>query len=285
MFRSTWYEDDPRPQRLGAGFSWRPGSVVQILILVNIALFVLTYLLDTAGYGGYVTAFFGLNPRYFTTWAAPLFLYQLVTYQFIHGGLFHILINMLILWFFGRELEGFLGRRRFLLLYLAGGVAGGVVQVVVGLLRGPAELPPVVGASGAVYCIMVYYALMWPNRTVSLFIFPLVVPMKVKYMAMLFVGISVLYGFFPGQGDMVAHMCHLGGAFFGFLFFRYEGRWRGYVSRLREHRQRDEERKRLDTEQEMDRLLKKIHDEGITALTERERRFLNQASRDYRRQR
>ena len=109
---------------------------------------------------------------------------------------------------------------------------------------------------------------------------------KVKYMAGFMVGISVLYGFFPGEGgDMVAHMCHLGGAVFGFIFHRYEGRYKRMVATVKERKERMTEEKAHEDEKEMDRLLSKIHEEGINSLSDKERKFLNEASCKYRKQR
>jgi hypothetical protein len=141
---------------------------------------------------------------------------------------------------------------------------------------------PVVGASGAIYGIVIYYAMMWPNRTLNVFLFPFIVPMKAKTMALFMVGISLLYGFFPSNLDRVAHMCHLGGAVFGFLFFRYEGRYKRLVREVQTRKDRKSVREDLDREKEIDRLLGKIHSKGISSLTDAERKFLNQASRGYR---
>lgn len=281
MVRASWFDEESeyRPTRLTVK---RWASLVNILLIINFALFVLDYIVGRAVGDSNLSAFLGLNCNAFRTPYFFIYLPQLITYQFLHADLMHILINMLILWFFGRELANFLGSKRFLILYLSSGVVGGLCQILVGILRGDPNLHPVVGASGAIYGIVVYYALMWPNRTVSLFIFPLIVPMKVKYMAGFMVGISVLYGFVPEEGDMVAHMCHLGGAVFGFIFFRYEGRYKRLLASVKEQKDRREEYKVQEDDKEMDRLLSKIHEEGINSLTDKERKFLNEASRKYR---
>jgi membrane associated rhomboid family serine protease len=287
MVRSTWYDDEPGSYRTGAPFSWRWSSVVSILLVANFAVFVLQFIIEGFAGPGAIVDYFGLNCRYLgeLNWKTPLILLQLFTYQFLHGGPLHIFMNMLILFFFGRELERHLGSRRFLFLYLASGVTGGVIQILVGLMRMGPNLPPVIGASGAVYGIIVYYALMWPNRTVQMFIFPIIVPIKVKWMVTFFVGLSVLYGFFSANTDGVAHLCHLGGAFFGFLFYRYEGKYRIILASSKEAKVRKEKKMDRDVGQEMDRLLAKIHDKGIHSLTDKERRFLNEASRNYRKRR
>jgi membrane associated rhomboid family serine protease len=190
----------------------------------------------------------------------------------------HILFNMLMLWFFGRELESYMGRRKFAFLYLVSGVAGGLTQILVGVLLGGDILPHVVGASGAIYGILIYYALKWPDRTVIF----IVISLRARTLALIMVGISVLYGFFPASGDSTSHMCHLGGALLGFLYFRYEGGYKRVVATIKVHQGQKIVQKSMDEEKEMDRLLLKIHEEGIHSLTDKERKFLNEASRRYR---
>lgn len=275
--RATWFQDDDKPRR--PRFTLRlPASVVGILLLINIVVFLLQNILV----GLHLDYYLGLNCSSIMSGAFLLYIYQFITYQFLHGGLFHILINMVMLFFFGRELERSLGSRRFLVLYLAGGVLGGVVFLLWSLLPGGSG-GIVVGASGAIYGIVVYYAMCWPHRKVNVFLFPIMVPMKVMHLAILFVGISLFSGFFSHAGDPgVAHFCHLGGALFGFLFHRYE---RASVQlfeesrqrRIRKERQNDEERKT-----EVDRLLRKIHEEGISSLSSSEKTFLNEASKKLR---
>jgi membrane associated rhomboid family serine protease len=275
MVRASWYDEEP--SYFGTGSSAKPwSSVVKVILILNVAIFVI----DHIGGPGWLAPYLGLNCELIRTGLFPLLLIQLVTYQFMHGGLWHILINMLILWFFGRELETHLGTRRFLLLYLLSGVAGGLLQLVGSLLAGGEPLPLVVGASGAVFGVLVYFAFTWPNRPVLMF--PIMVPIKARTLALIFVGISVLYGLFPESGDMTSHLGHLGGAIFGFLFHRYERKVKFAVEGVRVMKREAEERKSMDRDQEIDRLLTKIHDSGINSLTDAERKFLNKASQGYR---
>lgn len=254
--------------------------MVKVLLIINAVVFVVDYLVGYAGYAKEFHRALGLNCDLIFKPYFPLLLIQLITYQFLHADTWHILINMLILYFFGKDLDRLLGHRRFLTLYLASGVTGGVLQIVFAPFMGGDSLPRVVGASGAVFGLLVYYAFMWPNRTVMMF--PILIPIKVKILALIFVGISVLYGFFPHQGDMTSHMCHLGGAIFGFLFFRYEVRFDSLKDTIKSIKIQKDVRKEVDREKEIDRLLDKIHTEGINALTDKERKFLHEASRGYR---
>jgi len=282
MVRALWPQEDPDfQQRNNNAFGMR--SVVKILLIINIGAFVADHLFSFAGFPP-LYIFLGLDCTHFMTWTAPLRVYELITYQFLHGDLMHVGFNMLMLWFFGRELERALGSRRFLSLYLICGVVGGLIQIFIGQILinmikgGGHSLAPVVGASGAIYGILIYYALKWPNRTVIF----IVVYMKARTMALIFIGISVLYGLFPTDGgDRVAHFCHLGGALCGFLFYRNQGWLQNFKESVKVRQVQKKEMKEAEKEHEMDRLLNKIHEEGINSLTDSERKFLNEASKTY----
>ena len=276
--RSTWFEDGPEPGR--PAFKLRmPQSVVGVLILVNVVAFLLQTILSSTSTGDFLSQYLALDCSRLLSATFFFHLYQFITYQFLHGDLFHILINMIVLWFFGRELEPRLGSGRFLFVYLAGGVVGGLVFLIWSAFEGTRN--PVVGASGAIYGIVVFYAMLWPHRRISVFLFPFMVPLKVMHMAMIFVGISLFYGLFS-QGSGVAHFCHLGGALFGFLYYRYERRLRGMIDQAREWKKKRDLESEIDRQEEVDRLLAKIHDEGISSLTPKERAFLNETSRKLR---
>ena len=279
MVRASWYENEPYRAQEGS-FQGKWTSIVKIILIINIAVFIIDHLVGRTELGDDFRYYLGLNCNLIRTPYFPLLALQLITYQFLHSGLWHILINMLILWFFGRELESFLGNRRFLTLYLLSGVSGGILQIFISVLFGSETLPFVVGASGAVFGLLVYYAFMWPNRQV--FMFPIMVPIRAKTLAPIFVGISVLYGLFPAPGDMTSHLCHLGGAIFGFFYFRYETRLKQVIHQVKAQRQDKTDQKAVNQEKEIDRLLGKIHNHGINSLTDAERKFLNRASQGYR---
>lgn len=272
MVRATWYNDGPEYEKrsiIGAR------SVVKLLLIINVAAFVLDHLFHHFGGGG-LFQIFGLHSSHFKSLFAPLRIYELITYQFLHGGLLHLGMNMLMLWFFGRELENHLGVKKFLTLYLVSGAVGGMFQVITGLITG--NMTPVVGASGAIYGILIFYAMMWPHRTVIF----IVIYMKARTMALIFLGISLLYGLFPTTGDGVAHLCHLGGALCGYLFFRYQGWFDNVKETIRIKQETRVQENLVKEEEEMDRLLAKIHKSGINSLTDSERKFLNKASQKMR---
>ncbi|MEJ2128926.1 MAG: rhomboid family intramembrane serine protease [Woeseiaceae bacterium] len=177
---------------------------------------------------GLVFALQQINPRYmlvnFALWPAgpadsPFMPWQLLTYGFLHGNLYHIFFNMLGLWMFGREMELLMGTRRFLIFYLVCVIGAGLVQLVVAAVQG--GFYPTVGASGGLMGVLLAFALAYPNRRIML-IFP-PIPMPAKYFVLIF-GLLSLYLGFSGNIPGVAHFAHLGGMLFGFLLLRYWAR-------------------------------------------------------------
>lgn len=169
--------------------------------------------------------------------------YQLVTYMFMHGSFTHILFNMFSLWMFGRILEQVWGPKRFLTYYLITGIGAGLVQEVVQYIYYSTYLSPylsvnlgggmiipmaeylnmwtTVGASGAVYGILLAFAMTFPNE--RLFMIPFPFPIKAKYFVMIFGILELLTGLSNNAGDNVAHFAHLGGILFGIILILY---WR-----------------------------------------------------------
>ncbi|KAF0283266.1 rhomboid family intramembrane serine protease [Spiribacter roseus] len=149
-------------------------------------------------------------------------IWQLVTYGFLHGGLLHLFVNMFALWMFGTSLERFWGSRPFLWFYLVCLVGAGLIQLVVATLAADSgNLYPTIGASGAVFGILLGFAMMFPEQQLMLLFPP--IPIKAKYFV-LFYGAFELYAGVTGSMSGVAHFAHLGGMAFGFLMITY---WRG----------------------------------------------------------
>ncbi len=138
--------------------------------------------------------------------------WQLVSYLFLHGGFFHILFNMLALWFFGIELENVWGTRRFLYYYFLCGVGAGISNIFIGPLFAPPA--PTIGASGAIYGVLIAFGILFPNSPVYLFF---LFPIKAKYLVAIFIGIELVYGI-TGTQQGIAHFAHLGGALVGFIY-------------------------------------------------------------------
>ena len=173
--------------------------------------------------------------------ASDFKLYQLFTYMFMHANLEHIFFNMFAVWMFGRTLEMVFGSKRFLTYYLVCGIGAGIVQEVIQYVFYATELVrydsvnigveivpmaeylnmmTTVGASGAVYGILLAFGMLFPNS--QMFVFPLPFPIKAKFFVIGYAVIELFLGL--GQtGDGVAHFAHLGGMIFGFLLIMY---WR-----------------------------------------------------------
>jgi membrane associated rhomboid family serine protease len=151
-------------------------------------------------------------------------IWQLVTYGFLHGGLLHLFVNMFALWIFGTSLERFWGSRPFLWFYLVCLVGAGLIQLVVATMAvDSGNLYPTIGASGAVFGILLGFAMMFPNQQLMLLFPP--IPIRAKYFV-LFYGAFELYAGVTGSMSGVAHFAHLGGMAFGFLMISY---WRGHL--------------------------------------------------------
>jgi len=143
-----------------------------------------------------------------------LYVWQLFTYMFLHGGIMHLLFNMLTLWMFGISLERDWGTRRFLKYYFYCGLAAGVCVLIVNLLVHD-PFTPTLGASGAIFGVLVAFGVCYPNQTVLMnFLFPI----KAKYLVMIYAVIELLLTFGPNTG--VSTVAHLGGMAFGYLYLK-----------------------------------------------------------------
>ncbi len=261
-----------RQTTFGLGARFTPA--VKVIIAANVLIYVLQHLA-----GPWFTVTFGMVP-----WAVlhRFAVWQLVTYMFLHGGVFHLLFNLFTLWMFGGEVEDTLGTRQFVRFYFLTGVGGAVFY----LLFRSGSTVPVIGASAAIYGVLVAFAVLFPHRIVTLLLF-LVIPVNLKawQLAAVFVGISVLFGV-TGTADGVAHLAHLGGALVGYLLLT----GRQHVERLQEEIELAQERKRRKAERkrqiareelqrQVDAILDKINEVGYDNLTEEEKETLKRASK------
>ena len=256
------------------GSGWQSGGgmfppVIKILLISNAAVFLLTYFASA-----YVTPYLGLVPK--AIWSR-FTLWQLFTYMFLHGGFFHILFNMFVLWMFGSDLERTWGSREFLKYYLICGVGAGIFNVIFE----PMSTTPIIGASGAIYGVLVAFALLFPNRTILLYF---MIPMKVKYLV-IFLVVVEFFASMSASGGGVAHLAHLGGAVVGFAYIKgiLQGRSIKWKISSYFHRQRLEKmaKKREQEEhlmEEVDRILDKINQVGYDNLTRKEKKILEEAS-------
>jgi membrane associated rhomboid family serine protease len=197
-----------RPRGFG-GFSFFPPVIKNILIINGIVFFI-SIIAQNVTIGGVlldtlITKYFALIPFGNPYW--NFYPWQLITYQFLHGGFSHIFFNMLMLWMFGMEIENLMGSRKFLVFYLLAGIGGGILQLLFGSGAGP-----VIGASGAVFGVMVAFAMYFPDRLVYIYF---LLPVKAKYLIVFMMVIEFLS---VGDASLVAHLAHLGGAIVGFIF-------------------------------------------------------------------
>lgn len=256
------------------------GSMVMYLLIINCVVFVLDSILTM---GTRVPDW--LSPFMVGRFTVEQAIYggqvwRFVTYQFLHGGFMHVLFNMIGLYFFGPMLEQWWGSKRFLAFYLLCGVAGALpmfLLVLIGVM--PAQVG-LVGASGAIYGVLIGAATLYPNQQVQLLIPP--IPMKLRTMAYVFLGISFL-SVLAGSNDG-GNAAHLAGAALGFFMvkrpsvlnwadrFSPQAIQAGYTQGRYEKKVKQEQA----TRQEVDRILAKVSEKGLQSLSAREKKILQQ---------
>ena len=246
-------------------FSYKPAlftDAIKILVSVNFGIFLLQTIARTEGM---FFPLFGLVPK--MVWS-EFMLWQPFTYLFFHGSIWHVLINMFILWMFGSELERLWGKEHFLKFYFVTGVGAGLVTMIIGLN----SMTPIVGASGAVYGVLLAYGLTYPNRTVYLYG---IIPIKSLWFV---IGIGVIA--FMSSFDnvsQISHLTHLSGMVIGYLMLkrpvRFNDLWFTIRKRTLEYKIKHEEKKvsqHQEIEREIDSILDKINREGFDSLTSEE---------------
>jgi membrane associated rhomboid family serine protease len=288
------------------GFSVFP-PVIKNLLIINVAVFFIQMIANNLMLGGkplelLLNMWFALNPLSvgynFQVW-------QLITYQFMHGGFSHIFFNMLMLWMFGMEIENMWGSKKFLIYYLICGIAAGLAQLFIAPLFSIPALT--IGASGAIFGVMIAFGMLFPDRYVFLYF---LIPIKAKYL----IGfLFILEIFWIGDaGSNVAHLAHLGGAIAGFLFILFDksidvplkrmlnisgyrrnntfnNPFNGLSDKFKKRSQNIQDADYYDinqkkeneeiTQAEIDKILDKINQSGYQNLTEHEKWILFEASK------
>lgn len=287
--------------------------VIKNLLIINGVVFFLQLLMENFKIGVYpasdiLTLWFALNPINilgYAHWPFNFQVWQLLTYQFMHGGFSHIFFNMFALWMFGAAIENVMGSKKFLIFYLLSGISAGVFHLFLSPLIGGIPAPTI-GASGAIYGVLIAYAMYFPDSLIFLYFF---IPIKAKY----FIGFMILLEFFAvdSAADNVAHLAHLGGALFAFLYllfdknsfiplknsfrrYNYQNQSSGksifdnfsFSSKKKEKNVEDAKFYDLNNEnsdnisqKEIDEILDKISQSGYQNLTEREKKILFEASK------
>ena len=301
---------------------FRIPTITKNLLIINVLMFAAAYVFGLRGID--LDSLLGLH-----FFLAPDFhFYQLFTYMFMHAGISHLFFNMFALWMFGCVIENVWGPKRFLFYYISCGIGAGLIQMVTQFcsfyMIASEQIPgftaadimevaynssmvlnawTTVGASGAIYAILLAFGMLFPDERI--FIFPLPVPIKAKWFVCIYIAIE-LFSALGTSHDNVAHFAHLGGMLFGYIMIRY---WRGnpggggfgrsrgqqFFQNLknnwerRSHRKADQygsgtnvrhesdwdynARKKAEQD-EVDRILDKVRRSGYDSLTEKEKRKL-----------
>ena len=255
--------------------SYKPSlftDAIKTLISVNFAIFILQSISSSE-----IIFFsnFGLVPK--LVWS-QLKIWQPFTYMFFHGDIWHVLINMFVLWMFGSELERVWGKKNFLRFYFITGVGSGLGTMLFGLQ----STIPIVGASGAIYGVLLAYGVMFPNRTVYLYG---IIPIKSIWFV---IGIGVV-AFFSSFNNVtnISHLTHLFGMIIGYLYLKrpvhFRSLWFSVFKKVLEYRIQNQEEKisrSVEIERDLNSILDKINREGFKSLTQEEEERLYKNSKN-----
>ena len=255
--------------------SYKPSlftDAIKTLISVNFAIFILQSISSSE-----IIFFsnFGLVPK--LVWS-QLKIWQPFTYMFFHGDIWHVLINMFVLWMFGSELERVWGKKNFLRFYFITGVGSGLGTMLFGLQ----STIPIVGASGAIYGVLLAYGVMFPNRTVYLYG---IIPIKSIWFV---IGIGVI-AFFSSFNNFtnISHLTHLFGMIIGYLYLKrpvhFRSLWFSVFKKVLEYRIQNQEKEishSVEIEKDLNSILDKINREGFKSLTQEEEERLYKNSKN-----
>jgi membrane associated rhomboid family serine protease len=255
MFRGSYTFDQLSP-------------AVKNLIVVNVVVFLAQMILPNT-----IVFYLGLTPQLVITKG---WVWQLVTYAFLHGSGWHLFFNMFALWMFGPSIESYWGTKRFLVYYGLCVLGAAAAQCLV------APNSMVVGASGAIYGLLLAFAFLMPDAVLYLFF---VFPVRAM-MAVLFIALFTLASAIGSGGSRIAHFSHLGGMLVGFFYFKIPQWWNNL--RLWKARRQFEHPKgrkkvsaaRTDLSVEVDRILEKISSKGVNSLTDEEHRTMQQYAKE-----
>ena len=246
-------------------FSYKPSlftDAIKTLISINFGIFILQSISSSEMM---FFSNFGLVPK--LVWS-QLKIWQPFTYMFFHGDIWHVLINMFVLWMFGSELERVWGKKNFLRFYFVTGVGSGLGTMIFGLQ----SMTPVVGASGAVYGVLLAYGFIFPNRTVYLYG---IIPIK-SFWFVIGIGVIAFISSFNNVSN-ISHLTHLFGMIIGYLYLKRPIQirtiWFSIFKKVLEYRIQNQERKKsrsFETEKDLDFILDKINREGFKSLTKDE---------------
>jgi membrane associated rhomboid family serine protease len=246
---------------------------LRILLIANVALFLADKFTD----GQYIRQWLALDPVLtLHNWE----LWRLATYLFVHdlnAPYFHILINMLLLWMFGTPLVEAMGERKFWWFYLSTGIFSGLCSLVFYTVTN--NPTTVIGASGAIFGLMFAFAKFFPTQQFLIFF---LFPVQARYAVLIFGAVELIS---ITSNDRIAHMAHLGGALYAWLYFTFENRGALALTRWKNRKTERAQRAVRQSEEEVgqlmvdiDPILKKISRTGMGSLTKEEKDLLEKAS-------
>ena len=306
---------------------FRIPTITKNLLIINVLMFLATWVIGSRGLdlNGVLGLHFFLAPDFHV--------YQLFTYMFMHANIEHLFFNMFALWMFGCVVENAWGPNKFLFYYITCGVGAGVIQMIAQLgsfcLMAYSQIPgfalsdimvvahnsapllnmwTTVGASGAIYSILLAFGMLYPNERI--FIFPLPIPIKAKWFVCIYIAVE-LFAALGTTNDSVAHFAHLGGMLFGYILIKYWSNTGGggnygysnghrFFDNLKNNWERRSNRKydndrasgsaraesdweyntrKKAQEAELDRILDKVRRSGYDSLSEEEKRKLFDGSK------
>lgn len=268
-------------------------AAIRVLITLNVAVFVIQIILGIIGpaYNSALIRTFAFYPEWQTALFQP---WRMVTYMFLHGGAFHLIFNMLWLWWMGRAVEETLGPRTFTVIYLGAGIGGALIDILFAQILG---INYVIGASGAVYGIMVSFAVLYPTMPIMLILLP---PIQARYVVAGLIALDMLLLGSPGN---TARIVHLGGAGIGYLLMKAHNQGHNLsqwilpieqfwyrIKGIYKKQESETKNKNMysvsdvdiideSNESELDEILEKISQKGYDGLTKEEKKKLFELSK------
>ncbi len=251
------------------------GSRVTWLIIINIIIYLFQH--STPDTFAYATYWFGLTPELVMT---KFYVWQLFTYMFLHGDFIHIFFNMYALLLFGMPVEQLWGPKKFLIYYFFTGAGAGITIFVMALVLNQDLSIPTIGASGAVFGLLLAFGMLFPEAELLVFFF---VPMKAKYLVIVYGGIELYLQVTSGGASSVSHLGHLGGLVFGLIYF-FVSRRRGIEFKAKkikavlqtELSKRKENMTDHSSDQDLIllRILQKLETGGASSITDDEYQYI-----------
>ncbi len=278
---------------------------VKMLIMINGVSFLLMWSINLvlsqshSLMQNHIAMVFSLTPQL----VLEGFFWQLFTYQFLHGGLLHFLVNMFTLWMIGPELEQKWSTRFFIKYYFICATGAGLFIFTMPIILDQSLIIPTLGASGAIFGLLLAYAVYWPNRMILIWF---IIPVKVKYFVIIIGFISLLLTFQSSGAGGISHIGHMGGLITGYIYLMYkipqliEGsfkidntkrrpradalkkilvKYQEYKKKKKWLSQQENIHDEMHMEEKVDELLEKISKRGWKALSAKEKDFLKKASK------